>query len=166
MSKPIILKLYCLSQCQQVIHAHALHRQDMMGHVQIFIFALRSFLIRPPSELLHLYTPSWQLCSSANTQVFRIPSFQTKSYSQHSFYYQAPVIWNQLPVCPSFCHCQFFQSFLKTFPFENIFVSLIALIYDSVHACVCVCVHACLHAWVHACMWCVGVLHALNLKNV
>ena len=31
------------------------------------------------SDLLHFYSPSWQLRSSADTQVFRIPSFRTKS---------------------------------------------------------------------------------------
>ena len=46
------------------------------------------------SKLLHLYTPSWQLCSSADTQVFRIPSCWTKSSGQCSFSYQASVIWN------------------------------------------------------------------------
>ena len=37
------------------------------------------------SELLHIYTPSRQLCSSAETCVFRIPSFWTKSSGQCSF---------------------------------------------------------------------------------
>ena len=50
------------------------------------------------SELLHLFTSFQQLHSSTDTRVFRIPSFQTKSCGQHSFSYQAPVIWNQLPV--------------------------------------------------------------------
>ena len=36
------------------------------------------------SELLHLYTPSRQLRSSADTRVFRIPSFRTKSSGQSS----------------------------------------------------------------------------------
>ena len=40
------------------------------------------------SELLHLYTPSRQLRSSAGTRVFRIPSFRTKSSGQHPFSYQ------------------------------------------------------------------------------
>ena len=50
------------------------------------------------SELLHLYTPSRQLCSTTDTRVFRIPSFRTKSCGQRCFSYQATVIWNQLPV--------------------------------------------------------------------
>ena len=39
------------------------------------------------SELLHLCTPSWQLRSFADTRVFRIPSFRTKSSGQRSFSY-------------------------------------------------------------------------------
>ena len=72
------------------------------------------------SELLHLYTPSRQLRSSADNRVFRIPSFQTKSCGQRSFSYQAPVIWNQLPV--SVRHStsvSSFKSSLKTFLFKN-----------------------------------------------
>ena len=56
------------------------------------------------SELLHLYIPSRQLCSSTDTRVFRIPSFRTKSCGQRPFSCQAPVIWNQLPV--SFHHSE------------------------------------------------------------
>ena len=50
------------------------------------------------SEHLHLYTPSRQFRSSVDTRVFRIPPFRTKSSGRRSFSYQAPVIWNQLPV--------------------------------------------------------------------
>ena len=39
-----------------------------------------------PSDLLHLCTPSLQLCS-ADTRVFRIPSFHTESNRQCSFSY-------------------------------------------------------------------------------
>ena len=71
------------------------------------------------SDLLHLYTPSRQLRSPAGTRVFRIPSFRAKSNGQRSFLYQAPVIWNQLPV--SVRHSTFVGSFktsLKTFLFK------------------------------------------------
>ena len=50
------------------------------------------------ARLIHFYTPSRRLRSSTDTRVFRITSFRTKSCGQHSFSYQAPVIWNQLPV--------------------------------------------------------------------
>ena len=68
------------------------------------------------SELLHLYTPSRQLRSATDTRVFIIPSFRTKSCGQRSFSYQAPLIWNQLPV--SVRHStsvSSFKSSLKTF---------------------------------------------------
>ena len=77
------------------------------------------------SELLHLYTPSRQLRSSTDTRVFGIPSFRTKSCGQRSFSYQAPLIWNQLPV--SVHHStsvSSFKSSLKTFLFKKIFSSV------------------------------------------
>ena len=77
------------------------------------------------SELLQLYTPSRQLRSSTDTRVFRIPSFRTKSCGQRSFSYQAPVIWNQLPV--SVRHStsvSSFKSSLKTFLFLKTFSSV------------------------------------------
>ena len=49
--------------------------QIIKSKIVNFCFALRSFLIHL-SELLHLYTPSWQFLSSADTRVFRIPSFE------------------------------------------------------------------------------------------
>ena len=90
-------------------------------------FALRSFLIRLPSTFQNFtfYTPSRQLRSSTDTRVFRIPSFRTKSCGQRSFSYQAPVIWNQLPV--SVRHStsvSSFKSSLKTFIFLKTFSSV------------------------------------------
>ena len=71
------------------------------------------------SDLLHLYTPSRQLRSSADTRVFRVPSFRTKSRGQCSFSYQAPTTWNQLPA--SIRHASSVSSFkssLKTLLFS------------------------------------------------
>ena len=68
------------------------------------------------SDGLHFHTPSRQLSSSADTQMFRIPSLRTKSSGQRSFSYQAAVIWNQIPV--SLHHSTYVSSFkssLKTF---------------------------------------------------
>ena len=77
------------------------------------------------SELLHLYTPSWQLHSSTDTQMFRILSFRTKSCGQHSFSYQAPVIQNQLPVSVRHsASVSSFKSSLKTFLFLKTFSSV------------------------------------------
>ena len=72
------------------------------------------------SDLLHLYIPSRQLRSSADTRVFRIPFFRTKSSGQRSFSYQAPRIWNKFPA--SICHASSVRSFkssLKTFLFSK-----------------------------------------------
>ena len=107
------------------------------------------------SELLHLYTPPWQLCSSTDTRVFRIPSFWTNSCGQHTFSYQAPVIWNQLPV--SVHHSSSVSSFkssLKTFLFLKTFssVSLPWLPWYATGMCVCVCVRACMLMHVCSCM--------------
>ena len=49
-------------------------------------------------DLLNLYSPSWRLCSSADTRVFRISSFCTTSSGQRSFSYQAPTASSQLPL--------------------------------------------------------------------
>ena len=118
------------------------------------------------SELLHFYTPSRQLRSSIDTRVFRIPSFRTKSCGQRSFSYQAPVIWNQLPI--SVCHStsvSSFKSSLKTFLFLKTFSSVSLPWYATgvcararmcacarVRACgslcVRVCVHSCCMRWI------------------
>ena len=93
------------------------------------------------SELLHLYTPSQQLCSSADTQVFWTPSFQTKSSGQHSFSYQAQAVLSQLPV--SVCHStsvSSFKSSMKPFLFQKPFLQSHS---PDIRLCVCVCVCVC-----------------------
>ena len=116
------------------------------------------------SHLLNLYTPSRQLRSSADTWVFRIPSFCTKSSGQRSFSSQAPTTRNKLPA--SICHTSSVSSFkssLKPFLFSKIFLfSLPALrclcvsrcmfvcMYVCVYVCVCLCVCACVCAIVGA----------------
>ena len=65
---------------------------------------------------------------------------EAKSCGQRSFSYQAPVIWNQLPV--SVRHSTSVSSFKYSVIenlslFKNLFFSFIALIFDW---CVCVCV--------------------------
>ena len=70
---------------------------------------------------LHLYTLPLQLHSSADTQVFRIPSFCIKSSGQHSFSYQTPAVWNQLPV--SVHYSTFVTSFIIIVFLENLALS-------------------------------------------
>ena len=50
------------------------------------------------SDLIQVYTSSRCLCSSSDTRILRIPTVKTKSYGQRSFAYQAPTIWNKLPL--------------------------------------------------------------------
>ena len=106
---------------------------------------------------LHLYTPSQLLRSSADTWVFRIPSFRTKSSGQCSFSYQAPTTWNKLPA--SICHTSFvtsFKSSLKPFLFPKTFLfSLPAL--RCLCTSRCVCVRVCVHAGVSACVCCLCI---------
>ena len=105
------------------------------------------------SKLLHLYTPSRQLYSSADTRVFRIPSFWTKSSCQRSFCYLAPDIWNQFPVSVRrSTSVSFLQILLENLSLlKSLLFSPIALIYDSVCVCVlCVCVRVvCVEFWMH-----------------
>ena len=70
------------------------------------------------TELFPLPNAPPMIHSSADAGVFRIPSFQTKSSGQCPFSYQAPVMWNQLPV--SIHHStsvSSFKSSLKAFLF-------------------------------------------------
>ena len=77
------------------------------------------------ADLLHLYTTSPQLRSSADTRVFRIPSFRTKSCDQSSFSYQAQTTWNQLLASiRQASSVSSFNSSLKTFLFSNTFSSV------------------------------------------
>ena len=106
------------------------------------------------SEFLHLYAPSRQLRFSTDTRLFRIPSFQTKSCGLRSFSYQAPVIWNQLPV--SVRHStsvSSFKSSLRTFLFLKAFLQSHC---PDIQLCVsvraCVCVRVCVCARVRACV--------------
>ena len=49
------------------------------------------------SELLHLYTPSRDLRSSADTRILKIPLSNSKAFGQRSFSHVGPSTWNCLP---------------------------------------------------------------------
>ena len=109
---------------------HFLHWLPIEQRTEYKLFLLCFKIISPQApiyllELLHLYTPSRQLRASTDTRVFRVPSFRTKSCGQRSFSYQAPVIWNQLPVSvrrsTSVSSC---KSSLKTFLFLKNYTSV------------------------------------------
>ena len=114
------------------------------------------------SELIHPYTPFRQLRSSTDTRVYRIPSFRTKSCGQHSFSYQAPVIWNQLPVSVCLCQLVLFNLPWKPFSYKKtttLFPVPLPDIRLCVYMCVCVCARAsarastCVRAYVCQCVW-------------
>ena len=48
------------------------------------------------SDLLKLYIPSWQLRSSSDSRLLRIPSFRLNSFGRRKFSYKASVLWNSL----------------------------------------------------------------------
>ena len=56
------------------------------------------------SDLLTVYTPSRQFCSSADTQILCISCVQTKSFGPCSFLYCAPKQWYSLH--SDICHIQ------------------------------------------------------------
>ena len=92
---------------------------------------------------------SFPAAVSTDTRVFRIPSFWTKSCGQHSFSFQAPDIWNQLPVFVRHStSVSSFKSSLKTFLFLKTF-SAVSLPWYATGVCVCVYVFVCV--CVHAC---------------
>ena len=49
------------------------------------------------SELLHLYTPTRDLRSSADTCILKIPCSNSKAFGQKSFSHVGPSTWNGLP---------------------------------------------------------------------
>ena len=92
-------------------------------------FALRSFLIRLPSTFQNFFTFTLPPGSSTLLQTLEFskyhPSEQSPVVMQRSFSYQAPVIWNQLPVSVRHSACvSSFKSSLKTFVFSETFSSV------------------------------------------
>ena len=68
------------------------------------------------SDLLHLYTPSQQLCFSADIRVLRIPSYCIKSSGQHSFSHPVPATGtNSLFMSSMLPLSVLFEPALKTF---------------------------------------------------
>ena len=125
--------LYTGSQLKKGLISNSLH------------FALNLWMVLPlpTSQILFtlIGTPPRQFRSSADTRVFRIPSFRTKSSGQRSFSYQAPTTRNKLPA--SIRHASSassFKSSLKTFLFSKTFSSVLwgAGVCQGVRLCFCV----------------------------
>ena len=49
------------------------------------------------SDLISVYSPSRQLCSSFDSRTLRIPHIKTKTFGHRSFSHAAPSVWNSLP---------------------------------------------------------------------
>ena len=50
------------------------------------------------SDLLHLYSPSRSLRSSADTRLLKIPLYTCKTKGDLAFSYFGPSVWNSLPL--------------------------------------------------------------------
>ena len=50
------------------------------------------------SDLLHLYSPSRSLRSSADTRFLKIPLYKCKTKGDRAFSYFGPSVWNSLPL--------------------------------------------------------------------
>ena len=74
------------------------------------------------SELLHLYTPSRELRSSADTRILKIPRSNSKAFGQRSFSHVRPSTWNGLPHTLRYSDSRTsFRQALKTHLFQQCF---------------------------------------------
>ena len=74
------------------------------------------------SELLHLYTPSRDLRSSADTRILKIPRSNFKAFGQRSLSHVGPSTWNGLPYTLRHSDPQTsFRQALKTHVFQQSF---------------------------------------------
>ena len=79
----------------------SLHWLPIRARVQYKISTLRFSVITGTgpqylSELLHLYTPSRDLRSPADSRILKIPRSNSKAFSQRLFSHVGPSIWNGL----------------------------------------------------------------------
>ena len=93
---------------------------------------------------IHLYFPSRQLDSSADTQPLRLPSAQLKYSGKRAFFHQASLLWNNVPCSPRLSYSM--ASFISALG-SHLFTSE----HPKDHCTVCVCVCACVRACVCAC---------------
>ena len=71
-----------------------------------------------PSELLHLYSPSRDLRSSADTRILKIPRATSEAFGQRLFSHIGPSTWNGLPYSLRHSDSQTsFRQALKTYLF-------------------------------------------------
>ena len=60
--------------------------------------AITSSTLACLSDLLHLYSPSRSLRSSADTRLLKIPLYKCKTKDDRAFSYFGPSVWNSLPL--------------------------------------------------------------------
>ena len=71
------------------------------------------------SDLLHLYSPSRSLRSSADTRLLKIPLYKCKTKGDHVSSYFGPSVWNSLPLhIRNATTIDTFKSALKTYLFN------------------------------------------------
>ena len=71
------------------------------------------------SDLLHLYSPSQSLYSSADTSLLKFPLYKCKTKGDHAFSYFGPSVWNSLPLhIKNATTIDTFRSALKTYLFN------------------------------------------------
>ena len=71
------------------------------------------------SDLLHLYSPSRPLRSSADTRPLKIPLYKCKTKKDRAFSYFGPSVWNSLPRhIRNATTIDTFKSALKTYLFN------------------------------------------------
>ena len=113
-STPLLQKLHWLSISERVKYKVAC----MCFHV------LNGASPTDLSELLHIYTLSYTLCSSSDSCMLKIQQYQCKTHGFHTLTYFRPHIWNSLP--QDIRHCSTLPSRktkLKAFFFSQYFHS-------------------------------------------
>ena len=107
-------------------------------------------------DLLQLYTPSWQFCSSADTQVFRMPSCHTKSSGQRSFSHLSRLQLPGTTTCSTMLPPSVPSNLPSTLSTSLGFSSITLCVYVSasvcmpLHLCVCLCI--CVYVSASVCM--------------
>ena len=100
------------------------------------------------SDLLHLYSPSRSLRSSADICLLKHQFYKCKTKGDCAFSYSGPSVWNSLPLhIRNATTIDTFKSALKTHLFNlqefDYLSSLCVCVCVCVRVCVCVCVCVC-----------------------
>ena len=83
------------------------------------------------SELLHLYSPSRSLRSTADICIFRVPRMGRRTLGERYFQYIGPVLWNSLPLSVRHSSSLSLKSKLKTHLFSSAYWSVVLPIHHQ-----------------------------------